>query len=69
MLYRIPLETSDKLQLSAPVAVAAALGVFSFIFSVASGSERDVFAVGVPETVICVKLSRETEMPFTASQE
>ena len=66
-LYFMPLSTFVSVPLSVPVAVKVALGVGSFSFAVGAVSVIVTSAVGVPETVICVKLSRVTLTPLTAS--
>ena len=66
-MYFIPFATLASVPVSAPVAVKVALGVVSLLFAVAAVSVIVAFAVGVPETVICVKLLRVTEIPLTAA--
>ena len=61
----MPAVTPESVPVSAPVAVNVAVGVGSLTVAVGSGRVILASAVGVPKTVIRVKLSRVTVTPFT----
>ena len=67
MRYFMPAAMPVSLPLSVPLAVNTAVGVASFAFAVGAVRVMLVAAVGVPETLICVKSMRATVMPFTAA--
>ena len=66
-LYFIPAAAPESVPVSVPVAVKVAVGVVSLLFAVGAVSVISAFAVGVPETVICVKLLRVTDISLTAA--